>query len=171
MRWLTFSILLLVVLITQISLGRVFGLGPQRISPNLFLLLAMTLAFRVGTGSALLACWLLGLAQDLSGSSILGCYACGFALVGFLLIWLREWFYVEHPLAIIVVVAFATILVEQCVFAIECLKGISSPADYTNFCVEMLFVTAFTAALAPYGQWALAKLARPLGITFGKSYT
>jgi rod shape-determining protein MreD len=170
MRWINFFIIVLLLLVAQISFGRLLGLGPQRISPNLFLLLAMVLAFRVGNGSSLLACWVLGLAKDLSGGSLLGSYACGFALVGFLVIWLREWFYVEHPLIIILVVALGTVLVEQCAFLIELFKGASSTIHYRDFCVEMLFVALFSAALAPYGQWAVAKLARVLGVEFGKSY-
>lgn len=170
MRWLSFFMVVLVLLIAQVSLGRLFGLGPQRISPNLFLLLAMVLTFRVGNGSSLLACWVLGLTKDLSGGSVLGCYAGGFALVGFLVICLREWFYVEHPLAIIIVVLVGCVLVEQCAFAVELFKGTSSSAHYHDFCVEMLFGALFTAALAPYGQWAVAKLSRSLGVEFGKTY-
>jgi len=170
MRWLNFFIIVLLLLIAQISLGRLLGLGPQRISPNLFLLLALVLAFRVGNGSSLLACWVLGLTKDLSGGSVLGCYACGFALVGFLVIWLREGFYVEHPLVIIVVVVLGTVLVGQIAFVIELFKGVSSTIHYHDFCVEMLFIALFTAALAPFGQWAVAKLARLLGVEFGKSY-
>lgn len=170
MRWINFSIMVLILLVLQVSVGRLFGLGPQRITPSLFLLLALVLAFRVGTGSSLLACWVLGLVKDLSEGSVLGSYAAGFVLVGFLVIYLREWFYVEHPLGIMVVVLAGCVLVEQCVFAIELFKGIALSSDYRDFCAEAFFGALFTAALAPYGQWVVAKLSRPLGVEFGKAY-
>ena len=170
MRWLNFSFIIFILLIVQISLARLFGLGPQRITPNLLFLLALVLAFRVGGGSSLMACWILGLVKDLSGHAVLGCYAGGFALGGFLVIALREWFYVEHPLAIMVVVLLGCVLLEQWAFAIEWFKGYAVMADYRGFCVEMFFSALFTAALAPYGQWAVAKLSRSLGVEFGTTY-
>lgn len=170
MRWINFFIMVLILLVVQSSIGRLFGLGPQRITPSLFLLLALVLAFRVGNSSSLIACWILGLVKDLSGGGVLGGYAIGFVLVGFLVIYFREWFYVEHSLGIMVVVLIGCVLVEQCVFAIELFKGIALSSDYRDFCVEMFFGTLFTAALAPYGQWVVAKLSRPLGVEFGKAY-
>lgn len=170
MRWFSFSIVALGLMVLQASLGRLFGLGPQRIAPDLLLLLAMVLTFRIGTGHSLLACWILGMAKDISGGAVLGCYGSGFALAGFFMICLREWFYVEHPLAIMVVVLLGSLIVEQWAFAVEWIKGLCVLADYQGFCIEMFFSAFFTAALAPYGQWGAAKCSRFLGVEFGKRY-
>ena len=170
MRWLSFSIVVFILMILQASLGRLFGLGPQRIAPDLLLLLAMVLTFRIGSGHSLLGCWILGMAKDISGGAVLGCYGSGFALAGFIMICLREWFYVEHPLAIMVVVLFGSLIVEQWAFAVEWIKGLSLLDAYRGCCLEMVFGAFFTAALAPYGQWGAAKFSRFLGVEFGKNY-
>ena len=99
-RWLSFVILLLALLVTQMAMGRLMGIGPQRIMPDLLLLLAIFLALRSSCTRTILACWVLGLVKDLSSSSVLGSYAISFSLVAFLILSLREWLYAGNPLRV-----------------------------------------------------------------------
>ncbi len=169
MRWVNFAILVFILLVIQTSIGRIFGLGPQRIAPDLLLILAAVLVFRIGNTESLVACWILGLLKDLSCDSVLGGYALSFGLVGFLVIYLREWLYMEHPLAIMFVVFVSCFAVDQLSFLVEQLKS-STTVDYKGQSFEMLFSALFSAALSPYGQWFLVKLSKPLGINLTKTY-
>ena len=164
MRWINFAILIFSLLVVQSGLGRLMGLGPQHIIPDLLLLVAIVLAFRGGNHRSLEACWILGLCRDLTSEAVLGSNALAFGLMGLLIIYLREWVFGEHPVAVMVVAFVAALAVSQGVYFINLFRGAMVFEDYAMQSLEMMFSALFTAALAPYGQWGLSKLARPLGI-------
>ena len=164
MRWINFAILVFCLLVVQLGLGRLMGLGPQHIIPDLLLVVAIVLAFRGGNHRSLEACWILGLCRDFTSDAVLGSHALAFGLMGFLIIYLREWVFGEHPLAVMMVTFVAALAVSQNIFFINLFKGTMVFEDYATQSLEMMFSALFTAALTPYGQWGLRKLARPLGI-------
>ena len=170
MRWLNFIILLFVTLILQAGPGRLFGLGPQRIMPDLLLILAVILAFRAGIPQILIACWILGLAKDLTSPAPFGCYAFTFGLVAWLIFHLREWLYGQHPLTLILLTFFAVHLVEHVTLMISLLKNELPSGQYDAFSLTVFFSALFSAALAPYFQWLLLKLHRLLGIPLHRSH-
>jgi rod shape-determining protein MreD len=164
-RWLSFVILLLALLVTQMAMGRLMGIGPQRIMPDLLLLLAIFLALRSSCTRTILACWVLGLVKDLSSSSVLGSYAISFSLVAFLILSLREWLYAGNPLTILLACLVGSFLTEQIAFGINCLRGHFPLESYQGQSLEMFFSAAFTAALAPFAQVLLLKLSHQLGVS------
>jgi rod shape-determining protein MreD len=170
MRWFNFSILALLTLVLQVGLGRAIGLGPQRITPDLLLLLALVLAFRGPAPDVLLACWFLGLAKDLTSQAPLGVYAFGFGLLGLLIVRIRDFLYGENMLTQAGMVLVGSFLVEHLVFLVCVLKGLYGGTGYNGVVFSMMFSALFTAALAPYGQWLIWKLQRRLGLPERRRY-
>ena len=164
-RWLSFVVLLLALLVTQMATGRLMGIGPQRIMPDLLLLLAVFLALRSSCPRTILACWILGLVKDLSSASVLGSYTISFSLVAFLVMSLREWLYAGNPLTILLACLAGSFLTEQSAFWVNYLRGHFPIASYRGQSLEMFFSAAFTAALAPYAQVLLLKLSQQLGVS------
>src|SRR5215218_7478444 len=97
MRGLGFTILAYVALALQI------GLGPfiewQGARPNLVLLAAVFIGMNAKREPALLACFLLGLVQDLLTGQTLGVYAFSYGLAALLITGSAQVVYRDHPLA------------------------------------------------------------------------
>ena len=170
MRWFNFGILVFAVLVVQAGVCRLFGLGQLRIVPDLFLLVGLIVAFRGPSHQAPTACWLLGLFKDLSSEAVLGSYALVFALLAVGIVRLREFFYGDHPLTLIVLTLAGSFLVEHLVLAIAALRGDFTWTHYGQLAGVLLLSGLFTAGLAPYGQWLMLKLHRPLGLPRQRRY-
>jgi len=170
MRWFSFSILLFVTLVVQVGLAQLFGLGPQRVTPDLFLLLAVVLAFRGQRDQAMVAGWLLGLAKDLSSQAPLGSYAFVFGLMTWAVIRGREVFYGEHPITLIIITFLSSFAVEQLVLMICVYKGVFASEDCGGLSVIIMFSALLTAGLAPYGQWIVMRFHRQLGLPRRRTY-
>ncbi len=170
MRWFNFGILLFVTLVLQMGVARLFGLGEQRVMPDLLLLVAVVLAFRGEQNSAMIACFFLGLAKDLTGQAVLGSYAIGFGLLGWIIVRARDLFYGEHPITLIMITLAAGFFVEQLVLAICLMKKVFSWDNYGVLTLSILFSAVLTAGLSPYGQWLLLKFHRWLGLPRRRSY-
>ncbi|MBN1764768.1 MAG: rod shape-determining protein MreD [Sedimentisphaerales bacterium] len=170
MRWFNFVLLLFVTLVLQLGVGRLFGVGPQRVMPDLLLLLAVVLAFRGPADQALIACWILGLVKDLSSQAPLGSYAFAFGLLAWAIVRLREMFYGEHPITLIVLTFLCSFLAEIFVLFICSLKKVMEVESYTSFSLVIMFSAMLTAGLAPYGQWLILKLHRQLGLPRRRIY-
>ncbi|MBN1437374.1 MAG: rod shape-determining protein MreD [Sedimentisphaerales bacterium] len=164
MRWISFGILVVVTVIVQSGFGRLLGLGPQRIMPDLLLLWAVVIAFRGNKEQAPLACWLLGLAKDLTSSAILGSYAVGFGLMGLALVYFRELLYGESALLLILLTLVSSLLVEHITLLFATLRGEFSRQEYGGALKVILLTAILTAALSPYGQWLLMKMYRQFGL-------
>ena len=170
MRWVSFFILVFVTMVLQVGLGRLIGLGPQRIMPDLLLLLAVVLAFRGPVDEVLLASWFLGLAKDLTSQAPLGMYALSFGLLALLITRLRGVLYGENMLTQAVAALVGSFLVEHLVFVLGLLKGRYTGAVYESVVLGMMFSALFTAALIPYAQWIVWKLQRRLSLPERRRY-
>jgi len=170
MRWFNFSILTLLLLVLQRATGHLLGIGPQNIMPDLLLLFAIILAFRGKGPNVWIACWVLGLARDLTSDARLGSYALCFGLIGMGLVYVKELLYADSPLSIIVLAWVSVMAVEQSVFLIALLAGHASRQAYGRVTLLMFFSALFTAALSPYAQWLILKLRHWLGIPMRESY-
>lgn len=170
MRWFNFIILLFLSLVVQVGVARLFGLGPQRVMPDLLVMVAVVLAFRAPGDHALIAGWILGLAKDLTSQAPLGCYAMAFGLLAWAVVHLRELFYGDHPLTLIVFTFFAGFMVEQFVLGVCLIKKIFPSGNYAAFSMAIMFSAMITAAIAPYGQWILMKFNRQLGLPRRRTY-
>jgi len=169
-RWFNFGILVLVALVLQGGFCRLFGLGPQRIAPDILLMLAVVIAFRGPIEQGPIACWILGLAKDASSEAVLGSYALAFGLTGVLVLWLRELLYGDHFLGLMGMTLLSSFLAEHFVFAISLVRGDLRGDNYGALAAAMLFSALLTAALAPYGQWLVLKLHRQLGLPGRRVY-
>ena len=169
MRWFSFAIVVLVALLLQVAVCRVFGMGPQDIIPDLLLLVGVVLAFRGRPNEALLGCWILGLIKDLSSEAVLGSYALSFGVMALLILRLRDVFYGYHTVALMLLTLLGGFLIEQAVFTLGLLRGYGTD-NYRQLTLEMLLSALLTAALAPYGQWLLMKMHRQLGLQRHRTY-
>lgn len=164
MRWPRFLILVLLTLVLQVGMGRVFGLGPGRIVPDLLFLLAVVLSFRGHKDEMLLACWILGLAKDLSSQVVLGGYALSFGLAGLLVVQVRDFLYGERLLGQVLVFLLVYFLVEHAVWLISLLRGDLAGVNYQGLLMGLVFSALLSAALYPYVMWLTIKLERFLGL-------
>jgi len=167
MRWLSFSILLFALIVVQVSMGYLFGI----IKPDFLLLLAVLLAYRGSGPKMLIACWILGFAKDLTSEASLGCYAFAFGLIALLIVRVRELFYGDHPLALIILTALCSFIVEQMILALGFIKGDLAESSYATITWALLFAALFTGGLAPYGQWLVMKMHRRLGLPRWRNYS
>lgn len=162
---------MLAALGVQVAVCRPLGLGPQRVTPDLLLLLAVVIAFRGPGAQAMLACWMLGLAKDLSSEAALGSYAFCFGLLGMIVVWLRELLYGENALVLMGLTFVGSMVIEHVVWGIAILKGDFEGGAYSGALLAMAFGAAFTAALAPYANWLIVKLHRQLGLPGQRRYS
>lgn len=169
MRWFSFAILVLAAVLLH-TICQPLGLGRQRLMPDLLLLLAIVLAFRGPGPQALLACWILGLTKDINSVAPLGSYAFCFGLLGLFIVWFRELIYGENSLLLMGLTFAGCCLVEHAFWAILTLKTDSASPRYLQMLPAVLLSAAFTAALAPYVNWLIVKLHRPLGLPSGRRY-
>jgi rod shape-determining protein MreD len=96
MRWLTYFILAYLALGLQVGLGNYVSY--QGATPNLVLLAAVFIAINAPRDAALLACFGLGLMQDLLTQHPPGLFALAYAIVGLMVAGTHHVVYREHPL-------------------------------------------------------------------------
>ena len=93
-----------------------------------------------------------------------------FALLALGIVRLRELFYGDRPLTLIMLTLLSSFLVEHVVLAIAAIRGEFTWTHYGQLVGVLVLSGLFTAALAPYGQWLLLKLHRPLGLPRQRRY-
>lgn len=170
MRWFNFGILVFLTLAIQSGLGRLVGVGPARLGPDLLLLLAMVVALRGPADQAPIACWILGLAKDLTSQAVLGSYAVGFGLLGLAIVRGRDLLYGDHPLTLIAITVISSLLAEHATLVVGLVHGESQWHHYADLITAMVVSAAITGLLAPYGQWLLMKLHNQIGLPRRRSY-
>jgi len=170
MRWFNFAIVVFITLVIQVGIARLFGLGQQRVMPDLLLVLAVVLAFRGTREQVPIAGFILGLVKDLSSQAPLGGYAIAFGLMTWIIVRLRELFYGDNPVTLIFLTFLCSFLAEQFVLIICVVKGILPGGDYGSITVVLLFSSLLTGAVAPYGQWLVMRLHRQLGLPKQRRY-
>jgi rod shape-determining protein MreD len=164
MRWFNFAILVMIVLVLQVGITRLFSIGSQNIMPDLLLMVAVILAFRGQGYSVLIACWVLGLVRDLSSDAVLGTYAIAFGLVALMVSRLHQFLYVDRPLSVILVTFVSAFAVEQFAILAVLLRGDLKSGQYGSLTLSILLSALFTAVLAPYAQWLILKIQRLIGL-------
>jgi len=170
MRWSGFAILAFVVLVLQVGVGRVLGLGPQRVMPDLLLLVAVILSMRGRAAGTLPACWGLGLIKDLTSQAPLGSYALAFGILAWAVTLIRDLFYGDNPLVLITITFLFGFLAEEIVLAIGVIKGDFRTDSFAVLGWAIIFSCLFTAGLAPYGQAIMMKFHRNLALSQQRRY-
>ncbi len=171
MRWINLFILTFVLVVLQVGVAGLLGIGPQNVTPDLLLLTAVIIAFIGKTESALLACWVLGLAKDLTSDGVQGSYALCFGLIAILILQIREFFYGESPFVLMAFVFAGSFLTEKLVFIIEIMKSPNLTwSNYSSSSSMIFFSALFTAALAPFALVAMQRLRPLLGLPMRRGY-
>ncbi|MCP4710158.1 MAG: rod shape-determining protein MreD [Planctomycetes bacterium] len=171
MRWLSFTFLMLALVLIQVGVCQPFALGLKRITPDLLVVLVVVLAFWPGgEDEVLVACWVLGLMKDLISAAPFGCYAFSFGLLAMLIRQLREMIYGDRLLPMMLVTVLGSFGVEQTVYMLSHFKGIDFGGQYRELSKMMLFSAMLSALLLPYINWLVQKIHRRLGLPRGRSY-
>jgi rod shape-determining protein MreD len=116
MRWFSFFILAYLVLGLQAGIGTAMQYDGAR--PNLVLLAVVFIAMNAPRDAALLAAFMLGALQDLSGQGTIGLYCFSYGLVAMFVVAVHQAVYREHPLTH-VALALAGGLITALVLAIH----------------------------------------------------
>ena len=163
-QWPALVLLLTLLSAVQMAAGRLLGLGPQQVTADLLLIVAVFLALRSNSDYTLTACWFVGLAKDLTSASVLGGYAISVLLVCRVIMASREYLYAENAFTMIFVTLLSALAVEHLSWWINVLRSGAGPWFSLRLTFEILFSALFTAAVSPYGQILLLKLHRQMGI-------
>jgi rod shape-determining protein MreD len=163
MRFLPYILLAYLAAGVQVGLSGYVHLGGA--APNLVLVVAVFFALFANKDSALLACFVLGLMQDLLTQQTLGLYALSYGFVGLAVTSSASMVYRDHPLTHAAVAAVASIgtwiflLIHSWIFG----PPLSMRTAFLS--------TMLTSLLAPAIIYGLLKLRPLLGIRVPRRWT
>jgi rod shape-determining protein MreD len=165
MRWIPFAILLYVV--TALQSAAVPFVAVNTIRPDLMILVVVHYALAAGTYDALLACWCVGLAVDLSGISFqnqgnVGVHAFSMGVVAFCIVKVRS-FIVRDSLLAQVLLTFTAKLGVDILVGLHMMYAIGGWSRMGDVLTKSVYAAIYTAVLAPYGHWILRNLRNVLG--------
>ena len=169
MRWIPLAILIYLIVIVQVSVGRVLDLpfeatGP--VGPDLLAILAVYAALRVKHGTdAMLAGCVMGLAVDLStGTSAaspaaVGPMGLGYALAAGMIFRLREVVLQDSAITGCVLAALFCVMAHGFWVTVQCLIALQSLSwsAYGAMLIQVLLLAVYTAVLMPLGAWCLRR--------------
>jgi rod shape-determining protein MreD len=166
MHWI--ALVILVYVVTALQSAAVPFIAVNTIRPDLMVIVAVHYALVARTYDALLACWLIGLAIDLSGISYqhhgnVGVCALSLGLIAVPIVKLRSFIFRDSVLTQL----FFTFAAK---FALDFLVGLHmmhSIGDWSRMrevVVKGVYAAIYTAVLAPYGNWFLKRMRGALGI-------
>ena len=166
MRWISFVILLVVVTAFQKTVAPFVAV--HTIRPDLMVIVAVHYALAARPYDALLACWCVGLAIDLTslsftGSPNIGLYALSLGLIGFLIVKVRDLTFRQSTMTQLFF-TFATKLLLSMMTGAYMLHAAGVKGRFGEVFLTGLYAAVFTAVLAPYGHWVLKRLRSVLGI-------
>jgi rod shape-determining protein MreD len=163
MRWFSFLIFGYFVLAAQLGLGGYINWG--RATPNLVLAAVVFVTINAKREEALLACFLLGLSQDLFTQQPMGLYAFTYSLIGLFIVGASPVVQKDHPLAHFSIALVAGLAVNVILlfneWAYARVHPSAGPADPS---VSRAVMSAFyTAVLAPVVLFPASRLKRLFG--------
>ncbi len=168
MHWIAFTILVYVVTVLQTTLAPFIAV--HTIRPDLIVIVAVHYALLARNNDALIACWLIGLAIDLTGLSYshsgyanVGINAFCLGLLAMLIVKTRELTFRESALTQLAV-TFLVKLSLGVLVGIHMLYALDQLDRLGDILTTSFWAAVYTAALAPYLNWALRRLRAPLGI-------
>ena len=166
MRWIAFAILLYVVTVLQTTLAPFIAV--HTIRPDFMLILAVNYALMVRSADALLACWCIGFAIDLTGISYtnhsnIGVHALSLGLIALAIVNIRELTFRESPVTQLVT-TFIVKLVVALLAGIHMLYVLDQWDRFGEVLTLAFWAAVYTSAISPYGHWILRRIRRPLGI-------
>jgi len=166
MRWVSFAILLLVVLALQSAAAPFVAV--HTVQPDFLIIVAVYYGLTARTYDALFACWIIGLAIDLTGLgfqqySNVGIHALVLGLIGAGLVKLRELFFRDSVMTQILLTFIGKWAMDAAV-GLHMILVVDLPIDFSEIATRGFHAAAYSAALAPYGFWFLRGLRNTLGL-------
>ncbi|MCK4601413.1 MAG: hypothetical protein KAU28_03035 [Phycisphaerae bacterium] len=171
MRWIPFIILAYPILLVQTTLGRVLIIHSDHLGavwPDFLAILAVFVALRAkALLDVMLAAWTLGLLVDLTtaggpgGAAVIGPMAIAYTFGAFVVYRVREAFFREHRLPQVLLTFVFCLLAHWLWVTIQSLlAGGMSFSIYTRVLLQVVLVSAYTAALMLLGHPGLARCQR-----------
>lgn len=166
MRWVSFTILLLIVLALQSAAAPFVAV--HTVQPDLLVIVAVYYALTARTYDALFACWVIGLAIDLTGLgfqqySNVGVHALALGLIGAGLVKLRELFFRDSVLTQILLTFIGKWAMDAAV-GLHMIFVVGLPIEFSEIATRGFHAAVYSAVLAPYGFWFLRGLRNALGL-------
>ena len=166
MHWIALVILIYVV--TALQSAAMPFIAVNTIRPDLMVIVAVHYALAARTYDALLACWLIGLAIDLSGISYqkhgnVGIHALVLGLIALPIVKMRNFIFRDSVLTQLFFTFLAKFVLDLMV-GLHMMYAIGDWSRTREVVVTGFYADIYTAVLAPYGNWFLKRLRGPLGI-------
>ncbi len=166
MHWIAFAILLYIVTVLQTTVAPFIAV--HTIRPDLMVIVAVHYALLARAHDALIACWLAGLAIDLTGLSYqthsnVGVHAFSLGLLALVIVNVRELTFRESAVTQLVL-TFAAKLALAMLVGLHGLWAIGAWDRLDEIVSMAVWAAVYTAILAPYGHWILRRLRTVLGI-------
>jgi rod shape-determining protein MreD len=165
-RWINFTIVL--VVLTAVQKTVVPFIAVHTIRPDLMVVFAVYCALTARTHDALLACWFVGLAIDLSSMSYgsaanVGLHACALGLIGIVIVQLRDLTFRESTATQLFFTFVAKILLAV-LTGLHLIYVVRSGPTLRESMLCGFYSALYTLAVAPYGHWVFRRLRNLLGI-------
>jgi rod shape-determining protein MreD len=167
MHWITFVILLVIATALQKTIAPFVAV--HTIRPDLMVVIAVHYALAARAQDALLACWSVGLAIDLtslsfSGAPNVGLHALSLGLIGLVIVKLRDLTFRESVATQIFFTLAAKLILSLVTGAYLLYVVRDGTARFGEVVLTGAYAAVYTAVLAPYGHWILRRLRNLLGI-------
>jgi rod shape-determining protein MreD len=166
MHWI--ALVILIYVSTALQSAAVPFIAVNTIRPDLMVIVAVHYALAARTYEALLACWLIGLAIDLSGISYhghgnVGLHALALGLIALPIVKMRSFIFRDSVLTQLFF-TFAAKFVLDLLVGLHMMHAIGDWSRMREVVVRGMYAAIYTAVLAPYGNWFLKRLHGVLGI-------
>jgi len=166
MHWIAFAILTYLIVVVQAA--AVPFVEVHTIRPDLLVIVAVYYALAARTYDALLACWLIGLAIDLTSLSYtehanVGLHAFSLGLIAFVIVKLRDLTFRDSVITQLIF-TFVAKLALSLLAGVYMLYVVHAPDRFGEVLVTGAYAAVYTAILAPYVHWFLRRLRNLLGI-------
>lgn len=166
MRWVYFGILVYVAVVLQAA--AVPFISVNSIRPDLLVMIGVYYALSARTYDALLACWCIGLAVDLTSLSYqnagnVGLHAFAMGLIALTIIGIRGFTFRDSPLTQLLC-AFAAKFVLDFLVGLHMMYVTDNWELVGRLSTIGLYAAIYTAVLTPYAHWCLRQVRTLLGI-------
>lgn len=166
LHWITFIVVLVVVTALQKTLAPFIAV--QAVRPDFMAILAVHYALAARPSDALLACWGVGVAIDLTSLSYadapnVGLHALSLGLIALAIVWVRDLTFRESVVTQLVF-TFLTKLALVVFTGAYMLYVVPTPRRFGEILLSGFYAAVYTTVLAPYGHWLLRRFRNILGI-------
>ena len=169
MRWLTYFIVVYLMLGIQLGLGAYTQW--RGVAPNLILPMVVFLSLNAPRGEALFSSFLLGLFQDLVTMQPLGLFAFSYGLVAMLVAWSSEFVRRSHPLTHVSMTLLGGLLTSFVLMVHQLVHPVGAALQHDGAVIRavrlgprvLIVSTLYTAMLSPLILWVFQRLHRFFG--------